>query len=276
MTTQGPSKPHRAWRGALELELNGLPFAANIEFYGRVKKSRNESFVNLAPSGTPPIKKLIDPATNEEFEQEQIVKGYKLKGGKDAVYAHMTPESLEQIKEGQKDRVLRPHPTTGYVPLKTLALDLAIDRWAVRPDEDVPTAVQAVQIIWNGLLKSKRAIVTTASLGGGHDSVIVVYATSNGLWAAALPFEEELYPVPTFAWEKSTRMAEVFTKAMEQKENPAFDHEALQSEYRPRRRAIIEAVVNGQEIEMPEEAPMPKAEAPDLLAQLEASLEVAS
>jgi non-homologous end joining protein Ku len=184
-------KPYRAWRGALELEFQTdagrIPLSISIELYARVKKSRSDSFRTLAPSGLPAESKSIDPATGEAYDGGSR-KGVKVGGA----YVAMTEEALEQINAGTKTRVLKPE---AFCPLESIQLDLAIDRFYVRPMADVAGADTSLNIVWNGLLATGLAWCTHMSIRGGHDAVLVrrarrqaaIEAVIAGAPVAALP-----------------------------------------------------------------------------------------
>jgi DNA end-binding protein Ku len=263
-------KPYRAWKGALELEFatdaGRIPMSISIELYARVKKSRNESFKTLAPSGQPRETQSVDPATGEVYDGGSM-KGVKVGPNE---YVPMTEQALEQIDAGTKTRVLKPE---AFCPLSSIALDLAIDRFYVRPQPDVAGSEQSLNIVWNGLLSTKLAWCTQMSIRGGHDAVLVVYADEAGLFAALLPFEDEVYPAPAHVFERSEKAGNLFAAMVEQEhEIDDFDHSAWKSEYRARRQAAIEAVIAGAPVAaLPDPKPVEES-VPDLMAALEASL----
>jgi DNA end-binding protein Ku len=260
-------KPYRAWKGALELEFQtdagSVPLSISIELYARVKKTRSESFKTLAPSGQPAETKRIDPVSGEEFSGSRKA----VKVGRD--YVPMTEEALAQIDAGTKTRVLKPER---FCPLDTIALELAIDRFYVRPQKEVAGADQSLNIVWNGLRATGLAWCTQMSIRGGHDSVLVLYAAESGLYAALLPFEDEVYPAPSFEFTKSEKAGKLFAAMVEQEHETApFDHTAWKSEYRARRQQAIEAVLAGAPAPEPEPVVVEQA-MPDLMAALEASV----
>jgi non-homologous end joining protein Ku len=250
----------------LELSINDVPLTISVELYSRVKKARNDSFRSLAPSGQPRETQSVDPATGEVFEDSEIRKGVKVGKG----FVPMTAEALEAISSGVKTEVV---PARRFAPVDTIAFDLAIDRYAVRPDPDVKGSGPALNIVWNGLREAGVAWTEQVSLTGGHDAILAIYADEKALWAALLPFQDELYPVPTHTFETDGKAATLFNQMLRsQFEVEEFDHAEFVSEYRARRQAAIDAVVAGEEV--PEQ---PKAEAkdegiPDLMAALEASV----
>jgi non-homologous end joining protein Ku len=263
-----PKKPYRAWRGALELTIAGVPLPVNVELFARVKASRNKSFRNLAPSGQPVDSKTYDPATDELVEHAQ--KGWDVGKGQ---FVIMPREALDEMKKVEKSKVLR---VSQYAPLASIDLSCAINRYAVRPDADVAASDQAVQIVWNGLRHLEAAYVTPLTLSASNESVLVIYADERGLWAAALPFADEMYPVPTFGFEENDQAAELFAQMVESDLGlTEFDHERYEGACRTRRAEIIEQVVAGHVIESTPEEPEPKTAAPNLLALLTQAAEKA-
>jgi DNA end-binding protein Ku len=237
----------------------------DVELYSRVKKQRNESFRMLAPSGTPVKQQLIDPETGEVVERSDTRKGLEV--GADS-YKPMGEAEVEKITERSKTTSVKEQ----YVPLGEIALDLAIDRFAVRPDEDNPQSVEALNIVWNGLRATGAAWVCGSfSSRGTSDGILVLYADEAGMWGALLPFEEELYPTPTWLPTKNAKQAKLFGGHIKDEIGiDQFDHASYVSEYRTRRRKVIEAVLNDEDVELV--APSkPKEEKVDLLAALEAA-----
>jgi DNA end-binding protein Ku len=265
---KGPQmSQYRAWRGAIEL----AGFNVNIGLYSRVQKQRTESFRQIGPSGRPIVTKLFDPVTDKEVERDALRKGVDI--GNDE-YVVLSPEAVEQISSGVKTAVAK---LEAFAPVDTIALDLSIDRFAVLPDDKVPGAEQPVNIVWNGLRETGLAYLTVISPRGGHDAILVLYADAGGLWASLLPFEEELYDYPVHEYVEDAGEAKAFQTFVDSfyadKVQPYFDHAALQSEYRPRRQAAIEAAIEGREI-----TPAPEVEpvtGPDLMAMMSAKLKEA-
>jgi non-homologous end joining protein Ku len=256
-----PKKPYRAWRGALELTIAGVPLPVNVELWARVKASRNKSFRNLAPSGQPVESKTYDPVDGELVESAH--KGWDVGKGQFVV---MPKEALDEMKKAEKSKVLR---VSQFASLDSIDLSVAINRYAVRPDPDVAASDQAVQIVWNGLRHLEAAYVTPLTLSASNESVLVIYADERGLWAVALPFADEMYPVPTFAFEENDQAAELFAKMVESDLGVTeFEHERYEGACRVRRAEIIEKVVAGHVIESTPEEPEPQKAVPNLLALL--------
>jgi non-homologous end joining protein Ku len=257
----------------LALEFAGFP--TNIELKSRVKKTRKPGFKNIAPSGFPAKQgKPVDEHTGKTFDGAKIRKGVEI--GKGA-YAIMTPEALDALKAVEKTEVAKP---AGFAPLDTIALDLAIERYAVLPDSKVPGSGQGLNIIWNGLVETGLAYLAQVNLNGTMDGILVIYATDNGLWGAMLPFEHELYEIDHYGgFHRDEKAAKVFERVLKQKPDPAkgvigyadrigdFDHGSFESEYLTYRNEIIAKVVEGEDIEVPEQTS--SEQAVDLMAFLE-------
>jgi non-homologous end joining protein Ku len=255
------SRPNCAWRGAIEF----AGFPVNVALYSRVKKQRNESFRNLAPSGQPVESRTFDPVTGEQFDKALIRKGVAV--GKDE-YAVMTPDALEQIKSGVKTSVAKP---AQFVARTDLDLALAIDRYVVRPDDKVAGSESSVNIVWNGLRKTALAYVSQVSLGGGHDAILALYVKDGEFRAALLPFAEELYDVPEHEFVENDDAADLFEQVLDQQHDvESFEHARFSSEYRARRKAAIDAVIAGEE-PVAVDRPEPKPDVPDLMAVLKAT-----
>jgi non-homologous end joining protein Ku len=263
-------KPYRSWKGALELEFKTddgvVPMSISIELYARVKKARNESFRTLAPSGQPRETQSIDPATGEVYDDANSQKGVKIGTNE---YVPMTDNAIEQINAGTQTTVLKPE---AFCPLDTIALDLAIDRFYVRPQADVAGADQSLNIVWNGLLETGLAWCTQMSIRGGHDAVLVLYADQVGLFAALLPFADEVYPAPAHVFDHNPKAGKLFASMVGREHDvDDFDHSAWESEYRARRQAAIDAVIEGRDVPAQPSPTPQKASVPDLMAALEAS-----
>jgi non-homologous end joining protein Ku len=257
---------HIAWRGAVEF-VEGLP-PVNVALYSRVKGQRNESFKMLAPDGAPIKQVYRNEVTGAIVERDDTVRGVKT--GKDT-FQILDQAVIEKITEGQKTVVTKP---AHYAPLDTIDLTVAINRFAVLPDDKVAGSKDAVDILWNGLLDNDLAYVTQMYLRSGTvDGLLVLYATQSGLWGALLPFHAELYRVPVHAYTRNEKAGALFGKLVKQKaKTKPFDHTAFASEYKARRSALIDAALAGEEIKV---EPQPTAEAvvPDLMAMLEAEID---
>jgi non-homologous end joining protein Ku len=252
-----PKKPYRAWRGALELTIGGVPLPVNVQMFARVKTARSKSFA------------LIDPETGarpEKSDGPKTVRAWEVKANQFVV---MPKDALDEIKKSEKTKVLK---ATQYADVDGIDLSIAIARYAIRPDPDVAASDQALQILWNGLLSSGKAYVAPLTLSSANESILVIYANAKGLWAVALPFEDEMYPVPPFEFEENDAVAELFENVLDEADTTEFDHARYVGECRKRREDVIAQVVAGGVVAVTPDEPETPVEQPDLMAMLTASV----
>jgi len=260
------------WRGAIEF--NGFPIHVKLET--RVSSTRVPSFKNLGPDGQPRVRKEYDSTGETELvADDQKKKGVEV--AKDQ-FLILSDAAIAQIKDAEKDTVIQPRE---FVPLNTVDLTLAHRTHKVLPDDKVPASEGAVNQLWNWLVDSKQAYVSQAGMRvGSMDSIIVVYATDadspqgRGLWAAAMPFRDEVLKVADFEFSDDAKARKVMGEFVEtfsaDKVSESFDHTHYASEFKRRRDEAIEAAIDGREIAAPQ--PAATAETPDLMAMMEASI----
>lgn len=252
-----------SWRGAIEF----AGFPVNVALYNRVKSARTESFKQIAPSGQPAKQSApTDSATGATFDKALIRKGFEVSKGE---YVVLSDADLEAIAEGQKTTVAKPD---SFCPLASIALDLAINRYAIRPDDKVAGSEQSTNIVWNGLRSSGLAYVSQVAFrSGGMDGLLVIYADDQGMWGAMLPFEDELYDVPSHEFTVDGKAEKLFAQVVEQTyEVEPFDHGKFKSEYKARRKTVIDAVIAGTPTPAKTDEPQPST--PNLMAMLEAAV----
>jgi non-homologous end joining protein Ku len=256
-------KPNVATR--LAVEFAGFP--VNVALYTRVRKQRNESFRTLTPKGVPIASVYTDPTTGKPVPAEKQQKGVQT--GPDE-YTVIPPEVIEQINAGTKTTVAK---LRQLAPVETIAWDLAIDRFAVLPDDKVAGADQSTNVLWNGLRDSGTAYVTQVSIRAGMDAILAIYADDRGLWGALLPFEAELYEFPVHEFTEDAEQSALFSQVAEQmygEQVENFDHSAYRSEYKARREALIEQALEGGEVV--QNTPSGETAVPDLMSALRANI----
>jgi len=265
------SGPAVEWRGALEL----AGFNVNVALYKPRKQTRVPSFKQLGPDGKPPIRKMYkasDPKT--EITGDDLDKGVETAPN---VFRALPDTVVEQINAGTRTKTLKPDH---FAPRSTVDFTKSLMTYAVRPDEKVPGAQQAVNVVWNGLVAGDLVYASRYAGGSSMDNVVVIWADEDGLWATMFPFAHELYPQPgQFDSEtgepffsRDEKAAALFGQVVEKMYDvkPAFDYESFESEYLARRMKAIDAFLNGDEVEV--EPDVEETTVPDLMAVLEASL----
>jgi non-homologous end joining protein Ku len=266
--TTAPKKPHEAWSGALEFmpaTASTLPLNVNVTLFGLVRKQRNESFKTVDADG-----KIMTGTTTYPATPYKGVHIGGPKSGPNAKYAPLDNDVVDAIRDSQKTVVAKPEQ---FVPVDDIDLTLAIDRFVVRPDADVPGAEQGVQIVWNGLRAHRMAWVSQVTLSS-QDALLVIYATGTDLRAVLLPFVAELYPVPEFEFVEDDKAEALFGKVVNSAHGGPtnFEHARFASKYQARKEELLAQAVAGQFV-VPEEPEIVEDDTPDLMAALEASLE---
>lgn len=239
----------------------------NIALHPMKRSRRSESFRNLAPNGFPPVTQdtVVDTDGNE-IPKDSLVKGVQL--GKNQ-FAPLSDDVVEQIKGyAEKTDIIE---AKSFAPIDTVPLEQALMGFWVTPDEKVIGADRSVNVLWNGLKTSKVAYIAQVTISGSMDSMLAMWADEAGMWAATLPFADELYPRPHVAWVENEQQGQMFAAMVEEFEVAPLDLSAWHSEYKERRDEAIAMALAGQEIPVAA-APEPVAEAPDLMQAMEAML----
>jgi non-homologous end joining protein Ku len=251
--------------GRFAVDLAGFPI--NLSLYSKVIGQRSKSFRMIAPSGQPAKQQYVDPGNKDVvITRDECGKGVENGDG----FVLLTPEAQAAIEAGVKTELAE---LRQLVPCGTVPWDLAINRFAVLPDDKVPGSEQSANILWNGLREKGLAYITQVSLAGKHDSILAIYADDAGLHAAALPFAVELYDVPGHTFTPDDAQADMFGQFVEANYEESmgdFAHASFVSEYRTRRDAAIESVLAGKKVTV--KAPVAKSATPDLMAALQAGV----
>lgn len=253
--------PQREWRGSIAF----AGFPVNVTLYKPMKKTRTESFKVLAPDGLPPVSKKYQQSDGKELVGGETLRGVETSKG---VYAILPEEARESISQ-EKSRELE---VDHFAPRSTIPFEKAIATYAVGPTEDVPGAGQAVNIVWNGLKAQELTYVCQMSKRGAMDCVMAFWADERGMWATELPFAAEILPQPIVEFTENADAQRLFAQVVEQQYEVTedFEHDRFESEYKARRAAAIEAVLDGKSLPAP--APEKVPEAIDLMAVLAASV----
>jgi non-homologous end joining protein Ku len=250
------------WRGAIEF--SGFPI--HVALFTTTKSRSGESFKMLAPNGQPVHQAYLD-SDDKPVAKENIGRGIEI--AKDE-YQPLSADAIDRIQSGQKSTVLT---AAGFAPLASIPFHLSSNNYYVVPDSKVAGSDKSANVIWNGLKAHGLAYVTQATLrGGSRDVILAIYATDQGLNAVAIPFIHELNDRPPADFTVDKKAAKLVGAAVgDQVGN--FDAAELKSEYADRRQAVIDAVLNGDEVVSPV-SPTLQEEVNDLMAVLEASSQV--
>lgn len=256
--------PRSSWKGAIEF--GGFPI--NVELYPLVQSRSAKSFKNLCECHDAPISAPKTCATTgDTLAPDQIRKGHEV----DGAFVVLPQEAVDQIGAASKSATIQ---IARLPKLASVPLHLSIAHYRVVPDRKVAGAEQPVQIMWNGLRASDRAIITTLTLrAGSRDLLAAIHADEFGLTMTGLPFASELQETPEFKPVENEQAAQMFEQfaGVQGIEMLDFSHTAFESEYEARRAVAIEAAVAGNPIPV-EKVAAPAVTVPDLMAAMTATL----
>lgn len=253
-----------SWSGAIEFA--GFPI--NVRFYPRVKSRSGESFKLLSPAGAPVVQRYLDPDENA-YEKGELGRGYQVARGD---IRPLDDDALEMIASAERSGVLEPERVC---PRSEVDLTLARDAYVVIPDDKVPGSDKPVGILWNGLRANEQVMILPGftARAGSRDSVCVLHADDEGLYASTLPLADELHTeLPAVELTHDEEAEGVFAMFCETVDlaQDTFDLAAYESAYKQRRQAAIDAALKGEKVEVPEVAQAKEA-VPDLMAAMQAA-----
>jgi non-homologous end joining protein Ku len=264
------------WRGAIEV----LGFPVHIALYSRVRSTRDQGFKRLI--GKEPARQAyISDADMKKREAHAKPSSLKFRTYTQAECAtgvqvgdayKVIPETkIEKIKDRDRSRLIEPH---SFVPVETVPLELG-QSYTVVPDDKVPGSEASCEQLWNALIEKGLAYTSQITTrAGSKDSILVVFAREDGLFAAGLPFDVELADVPTYSFTRDRKVGKRLAGLIAADEDVAieagFEHAGYVSTARATRQEAIDAATSGKAIpaakELPEE-PVSKASLMDALEE---------
>lgn len=258
--------PRAAWTGVIEF--GGFPI--HVQAFSLLVSKGADSFKTLCKCHKQPIKQVRTcPETGDTIELADTLKGHEVSRGNIVV---LDDDAVDAIRatEGTPSLSFEGLPVKDSVPLH-----LSIAHYAIVPNPKVPGSEGPVQILWNGLHASERALITTwVPRAGSRDGLLAIHADNWGLRAAGLPFMEDFKrDVPEFQPEANPAAAQMFEQfaATQGVNMDSFAHGQYESAYAKRRGAAIEAALKGAPIPVAA-APAAAPAVPDLMAAMEAAL----
>lgn len=261
-----------AWSGAITF--GGFPI--HVEAYSLLKSASADSFKGLCPCHHEPITQVKRCATTDDvIANDMIVKGAVVGRGKSATYHPLTAEVVDAIAAGAGERSSALE-ILALPPAVSVPFHLATGRYRIVPDKDVAGSEGPVGILWNGLMASERALISTWSKRAGSKPVpMAMRADIYGLTAVDLPFVTDLNDgVPEHKFEANEQAQAMFEQfaSMQGYSTDEFSHVALVDEYAERRADLIAKAIAGEKFEPSEVATQAVAAVPDLMAAMQAAL----
>jgi DNA end-binding protein Ku len=251
------------WSGAISFGLVNVP----VKLYSAVNRKTVRFHQLNGKTGTRIAQKRVDPATGEEVNYEDLVKGYELTKER---YVIITPEELESL-DPEKSRTIDIEDFVDLVDIDPVYYD---HPYYLIPDKG---AAKAYGLLLNAMRESGKVAIARVVLRTKENLVAIRPAPGNVLMMETMIFADEVVPADEIddlpeakelkASDRELKMAQQLIDSL----SSDFEPEKYHDEYREKVLELIERKAAGEEIAVQPEAPAPK-KVPDLMAALEASL----
>jgi DNA end-binding protein Ku len=251
------------WSGAISFGLVNVP----VKLYSAVSRKTVRFHQLNGKTGTRIAQKRVDPATGDEVNYEDLVKGYELT--KES-YVVITPEELEAL-DPEKSRTIDIEDFVDLADIDPVYYD---HPYYLIPDKG---AAKAYGLLLNAMRESGKVAIARVVIRTKENLVAIRPAPGNVLMMETMIFADEVVPPDEIeelpdakelkASERELKMAQQLIDSL----STDFEPEKYHDEYREKVLELIERKAAGEEIAVQPEAPEPK-KVPDLMAALEASL----
>jgi DNA end-binding protein Ku len=251
------------WSGAISFGLVNVP----VKLYSAVNRKTVRFHQLNGKTGTRIAQKRVDPATGEEVNYEDLVKGYELTKEH---YVIITPEELEAL-DPEKSRTIDIEDFVDLADIDPVYYD---HPYYLIPDKG---AAKAYGLLLNAMRESGKVAIARVVIRTKENLVAIRPAPGNVLMMETMIFADEVVPPDEIeelpdakelkASERELKMAQQLIDSL----STDFEPEKYHDEYREKVLELIERKAAGEEIAVQPEAPEPK-KVPDLMAALEASL----
>lgn len=263
----------KSWSGGVEV-IPGFPI--HLTAFPVAKSTKNPSFKMLDPKFKQPVSQEFVDVKGKTVERDATLRGAELPGGN---IVPLTEKDIDAINAGQKTKVLEPD---SFAPVDSLPLHLSDRAFYLVPDSSVAGSARPAGIFWNGLRANGLAFIAEwQKKANEHQTIVAIVADDRGLIGYQLPYPEQLYERPPWAFDGDDRIEvpEVNEQAQAMfgqfiEANAAvevFDHSRYHSKTLERRRQVIETVLKGGKVKV-EKAPAAPAGEPDLMAALSSAV----
>lgn len=258
-----------AWKGAITL--GGFPI--NVVAYSLLQSASAQSFKGLCACHQQPVVMPKRCSVDDTvLGADQILKGVEQGRGKAKSYVALPQDAVDALTAAEATDALEIMrlPKVDSVPWT-----LATGRYRLVPDPDVAGSNGPVEILWNGLIASERAVISEwQKRANSRTQLVAIKADVYGLTAVDLPYATALkIDAPEHKFEpneKAQQMFEMFVEAQGY-DTADFTHTAFPDSYSERRAKLIALAVAGDPIPVSEVESAPAA-VPDLMAAMEAAL----
>jgi DNA end-binding protein Ku len=251
------------WSGAISFGLVNVP----VKLYSAVNRKTVRFHQLNGKTGTRIAQKRVDPASGEEVQYEDLVKGYELTKDR---YVIITPEELEAL-DPEKSRTIDIEDFVDLADIDPVYYD---HPYYLIPDKG---AAKAYGLLLNAMKESGKVAIARVVLRTKENLVAIRPAPGDVLMMETMIFADEVVPAGEIddlpeakelkASDRELQMAQQLIDSL----SSDFEPEKYHDEYREKVLELIERKAAGEEIAVQPEAPAPK-KVPDLMAALEASL----
>jgi DNA end-binding protein Ku len=206
---------------------------------------------------------MIDPETGEAVPREKIVKGYEF--AKDQ-YVVVSEDELEKLELATSRAI----EITEFVPLETVDPLYFDGGYYLGPDKG---AERAYRLLSAALAETKQAAVARY-VSRGKQNLVLLRPMNGAIVMEQLHYDDEVrklgeIPIPEASiTDAELGLAKQFISALAQ---PKFDVSKYKDEYREKLRAMLDAKVKGEAVDLTP-MPAPQARVVDLMEALKASL----
>lgn len=249
------------WRGHLRLALVSCPVALFT-----AKHDRNAIRFNLInPETGNRIRMLtVDGETNQELQRRDLVKGYEFKKN---TYLLLTDEDFESVKV-ESSSMMAVEKFVEIGSIDPIYYDTA---YYLAPDGDAGRDVY--QILREAISRTGRVALSRVVIGQ-RERVIALRPYKNGLAAHTLHEQRDLNDASGLfddAGPLDAEMVKLATQLVD-RQTAAYDPADIEDRYETRLRAMIDAKLKGEGIDLSAPAVPDSGNVIDLMAALKRSL----
>lgn len=261
--TTGPRGQRPYWRGHLKLSLVTCPIA----IYSAVtdKEDLHLHFIN--PDTGNRIKyQVVDAETGDELARSDLVRGYEYAKGR---YVALTEDELKDLKVESSDTVTVEH-FVDAAEIPPIYFDKA---YYVLPDG--PIGEDAYAVIRDAMAKSDKFALSRVVFSR-RERVIALRAESGGIVAYTLREASDIRPMSEFfddlAGKKSSADMQAIARQLIETKSTKFEPEDLEDRYEARVRELVNAKLEGVDLEEEEPPRRGGENVVDLMDALKKSL----
>jgi DNA end-binding protein Ku len=256
-----PARP--IWRGHLRLALVSCPVAL-----WNAKHERSAVRFNLInPKTGHRIKMLtVDAETEEELQRRDLVKGYEFR--KDQ-YLLLTDDDFDSVKVESSSVIA----IEKFVEVNSIDPTYYASSYYLAPDGDAGRDVYAV--LHQAIAETARVALARVVIGQ-RERTIAVRAMDGGLVAHTLDEQRDINDAGSIFGDSVTAKTDPemvqLAKQLIDRQTTKYDPSDLEDRYETRLRAMIDAKLKGEGIDLAEPVEPERSNVIDLMAALKKSL----